>query len=290
MDIYNKIYEFCKVKNINGLAYNNGKEPTPRVNYITNLLDEVGIDYELDVFEDEFRRDNNYFNIIMKGDGTINRMVTAHHDIVNPNSDNANDNSCSVINAIALKMQIPSLHVVLLDGEEIGGKGSQRTSDLIKQDYFGTIDWILNLELTGTGGDKFFIGSNGGNINKHILELFDCPVISTPYNDSITFNRNGIDSTVINPCPSTEISEDDTRQSMSKFLEMYDKTIEELSDEEFSFLLKNINKNKMIFDGKYQLTKEHLYLCHSMEDSLDKICTDDMKKFVENVLCRIVLN
>jgi hypothetical protein len=47
--------------------------------------------------------------------------------------DNANDNSASVINAIMIKKLLPSINVILLDGEEFGGIGSQRVlSKLIK--------------------------------------------------------------------------------------------------------------------------------------------------------------
>ena len=89
-------------------------------------------------------------------------MVVAHHDIANPSIDNANDNSASCINAIALKLLVPELNVVLLDGEEHGGIGSQRLSEKINSGDFGSIEWVLNLELTGKGGDLFFIGNYPG--------------------------------------------------------------------------------------------------------------------------------
>ena len=99
--MYSKIYEFCKVKNIGGV-YKNSDKPTPRVEYLISLLDEEGIEYELDKFESS---STICYNIIMRGDS--NKMVVAHHDIVNPNIDNANDNSASVINAIMVKKLIP---------------------------------------------------------------------------------------------------------------------------------------------------------------------------------------
>ena len=75
-------------------------------------------------------------------------MVVAHHDIVNPGIDNANDNSASVINAIMVKKLMPNIHVVILDGEEVGGLGSQRVSEQINDGYYGDIEWVLNFELT----------------------------------------------------------------------------------------------------------------------------------------------
>ena len=193
--MYNKIYDFCKVRN-RGSIYQNDNNPTPRVEFLMSLLDSECISYELDKFNTD---KVTGYNIIMKGDS--NRMVVAHHDINNPNIDNANDNSASVINAIMIKKLMPEMNVVLLDGEECGGIGSQRCSEMINDDYFGKIDWVLNLELSGKGGKHFFIGDYPGTLTNHIKSIFDCPITRTPYNDSVTFRRNGIDSCVINPLP-----------------------------------------------------------------------------------------
>ena len=121
--IYNKIHEFCKVKNL-GTCRLNGLTPTPRLQFLMKLLDSEGIQYQLDEFGTE---ENKYWNIIMKGSSS--QMIMAHHDIVNPNSDNANDNSASVINVIATKKLKPNVHAVIVDGEEVGGIGSTRVAD-----------------------------------------------------------------------------------------------------------------------------------------------------------------
>lgn len=193
--MYKEIFKFCKVRN-EGSVYKNTDQPTPRVNFITNLLDKENIKYELD----KFKSSNNVcYNIILKGDS--DKMVVAHHDIVNPNIDNANDNSASIINAIMVKKLLTNINVVLLDGEEVGGLGSQRVSDQINSGYFGNIKWVLNLELTGKGGRNFFIGNYKGKLFDHISLIFKCPVYNTPYNDSVTFRKNKIDSCVINPLP-----------------------------------------------------------------------------------------
>jgi len=235
--MYNKIYDFCKVRNL-GSVYSNGDEPTPRVKFITGLLESEGIDYELDIFKS---RNLSCYNVIMKGNST--KMVVAHHDISNPNIDNANDNSASVINAIMIKKLMPHMNVVLLDGEECGGLGSQRVSDQINEGYFGKIDWVLNLELTGRGGDTFFIGDYRGVLFDHIKSMFDCVVYKTPFNDSVVFRKNGIDSCVINPLPT----------------------------------LTNGNMD-------YSM----LYNCHNQKDTLSTIDVNDMRIFVEKVLCKIL--
>jgi len=246
--MYNKIYDFCKVRNFGG-TYSNSNEPTPRVKFLMQLLESEGIDYELDTYQS---RGNTCYNLILKGDS--DRMVVAHHDIVNPNIDNANDNSASVINAIMIKKIMPNINVVLLDGEECGGLGSQRVSDQINEGYFGNIDWVLNLELTGKGGKYFFIGNYPGKLSNHIKSIFDCPITNTPYNDSVTFRRNGIDSVVINPIPP-------------------------LNEGKTSCVKWN--------DNTY-LDFSMLYNCHSSKDTIDTIDINDMKDFVEDVVLKIL--
>lgn len=256
--MYNKIYDFCKVRN-KGNCFQNGETPQDRVLFILDLLKSEGIEYELDIFKPNRPTSTNcsFFNIILKG--TSDKMVVAHHDIVNPTTDNANDNSCSVINAIMLKKLKPELNVVLTDGEEFGGIGSQRLSEQILDGKFGNIPWVLNLELTGKGGEYFFIGDYPGPLFDHIKTLFDCPVVRTPFNDSVIFQKNGIDSVVINPIPPIrEATEDDLKDKY------------------------NVIYKGMVLDFKM------LYNCHSPKDTIDTISPDDMKEFVEKVLIKIL--
>ena len=245
--MYNKIYDFCKVRNF-GTVYSNGDKPTPRVQFLMQLLESEGINYELDTYQS---RGNTCFNLILKGNS--DRMVVAHHDIVNPNIDNANDNSASVINAIMIKKLMPHINVVLLDGEECGGLGSQRVSEQINEGYFNTIDWVLNLELTGKGGKYFFIGNYPGKLSNHIKSIFDCPITNTPYNDSVTFRKNGIDSVVINPIPPL-----------------------------------NEGKSSVKWDNDTYLDFSMLYNCHSSRDTIDTIDINDMKEFTEDVVLKIL--
>lgn len=248
MNLYSKIYDFCKIRNT-GPSFSNSKdEPTPRVKFLTELLSQLGIEYEIDTFP---IRGTLGYNIILRGDS--DKMVVAHHDIVNPNIDNANDNSCSVVNAIALKTLSPKTHVVLLDGEEIGGLGAQRVSEQILNDEFGEITWVLNLELSGKGGENFFIGNYPGKLSELILEKFECPVVSTPFNDSVVFRRNGIDSVVINPLPPLE----NGKVSNVKYREKY-------------------------------LDFNMLYNCHNQRDTVETIDPEDMQIFVEKIVLKIV--
>lgn len=245
--MYHKIYDFCKVRN-EGNIFQNSDVPTSRVQFLFDLIKSEGIDVVLDKFETS----GTYgYNIIMKG--TSDRMVVAHHDIVNPYIDNANDNSASCINAIMIKKLMPHINVVLLDGEECGGIGSQRLSNQILNGDFSKIDWVLNLELTGKGGKHFFIGNYPGKLHEHIKSIFDCPVVNTPYNDSVTLRRNGIDSCVINPLPPLNEGTSNVKWNETTYLD-------------FSLL----------------------WNCHSKRDTIDTISVDDMKEFVEDVVLKIL--
>lgn len=250
--MYSKIYDFCKVRNEGGVFKNKSDEPTPRVKFLLELLDSEGIEYNLDVFPVKgwLKDGTTGYNIELIGSSS--KMVIAHHDINNPNIDNANDNSASVINAIMLKKLRPELNVVLTDGEEFGGLGSQRLSERINEGVWGQIDWVLNLELTGKGGKYFFIGDMPGKLTEHILSIFSCPVVRTPYNDSMTLRKNGIDSVVINPLPPCD-----------------EKTIVQWDEETF-------------------LDFKLLFNCHNERDSIDSISVDDMKEFVEEIVLKIV--
>lgn len=252
--MYQKIYDFCKVRNFGSIFENSPTEPTPRVKFLMELLDSEGIPYELDKFitGGSRRRIVTGWNLILKG--SSNKMVVAHHDVNNPNIDNANDNSASVINAIMVKKLRPDINVILLDGEEFGGFGSQRASDLISEGYFGGIEWVLNLELSGKGGRYFFIGDYPGKLSDHIQSLFNCPVVQTPFNDSVIFRRNGIDSCVINPLPP----------------------------------LPPGKTSPVEWDENTYLDFSLLYNCHSSKDSVSTISPEDMKEFVEEVVLKIL--
>jgi hypothetical protein len=245
--IYHKIYDFCKVK-AHGTARKNGQSIPPRVEWIINTLTDLNINYRLDSFT--LDNQNLYHNIILRGDSNI--WVVAHHDIVNPDIDNANDNSASVINAIALKTILPHINIALLDGEEVGGIGSQRLSDELKTMKFGEVDWILNLELTGKGGEYFFIGDYPGKLSDHIKSVFNCPVHNTPFNDSVIFRKNGFDSCVINPLP------------------------------------RSVNEKSEILNESILLDYSYLNNCHRPSDTLDSISVEEMRSFTEGVLVKII--
>jgi hypothetical protein len=199
-EILESIFDFCKIRN-SGNALQNGKSLTPRIYFILDLLDRCGIDSEVDSFKSG-KPENLFHNIILRGSSKY--MIMAHHDISNPRSENANDNSASIICAICIKYLFPEVNVVLTDGEEIGMPGSTRIADQIVDGEFVEIDWVINLELCGLGGDNFIVGKTGTPLQKRIAKLFSAPVIFTPPSDCYPLLNKKINTTVLNPMPFLE--------------------------------------------------------------------------------------
>ena len=145
--------------------------------------------------------DTKYFNIVVPG--TSETMFLAHHDVSNPNIDNCNDNSASIINLLALKLLKPDTSIVFTDCEEIGGYGAKRLSEQLKNGEHGNIKWVLNLELTAVGGTNFIIGKKRNSLYEYMVENF----VFTPFDDtycvsdSTILTRNGIQSCVVTTLP-----------------------------------------------------------------------------------------
>lgn len=199
--MYNEIYKLCKIRNIGGSLKNGLVDYPERFKFIINLIELNCFTYDIIKYTDDNFPLTFFYNVYIYGDS--DKMVIAHHDIYTPNSDNANDNSASIINCLMLKKLNPNLNIAIIDGEEppCMGVGSSRLSYDIKNGCFGTIINVLNLELTGLGGESFFIGKLGSKLENHIVKLFNPIVTNVPFNDSIILMKNGIDSTVITTLP-----------------------------------------------------------------------------------------
>lgn len=295
MMIYNEIYNLCEVRN-NGTALANGREHTPRVIFIIELLEKYNIPYEIDMFE---YSNNNLYNIYLLG--SSDKWVMAHHDVCNHRIDNANDNSASVINAIALKLLRPDINIALVDGEEppcMGAGSTHFSNRVIKGEL--TAKWILNLELTGIGGTNFFIGSYDTDLGNSIEKMFGCEKYDTPFNDASIMVNEGLNSTVINPCPLREsnrilVTEEDIDTpkriySNGDILTERDEAFLEMFNED-NIIYLIIDKPIIIEPGKVarisQMDTDILHRCHISEDHVGHIVISDMKNFVEKVLVPI---
>jgi hypothetical protein len=249
--ILKEIYSFCKKAKNEGTAFANGCiDYPPRVKFILGILKKYEIKNCVDSFATEVHPDINFHNIILPGKSSY--IVIAHHDIVNPKSENANDNSASVINAIYLKSLVPEAIVVLTDCEEVGMYGAKRLAEQIKEGIFGDIKGVINLELSGAGGKSLLVGDYPGPLTEKIKMIFGATVFPTPGNESIQFRKEGIDSTVINPLPITEKS-----------------------------------KSGMKVNEGY-LDNSSWERCHTEEDSLEFISTQDMHEFVTKILVPLI--
>ena len=239
-EIYPLIWNLCEVKN-RGTCLENGRTIPPRAAWIVRTLEMLGIRYELDPWEEG---GTLCWNVYVSGRGQSPLALMAHHDIVNPRSDNANDNSASIINLIALKLLRPEVELIFTDGEEVGGWGARRWAGLVQEGLRSRPEWVLNLELTGKGGESFFIGDDKeGPLKGYLVGEHGAATLRVPFNDSVVLRREGIDSCVINPLPIDE-------------------------------------------NGRFETWR--LARCHSLQDTVDEVSTEDMRLFVERVLVPIV--
>jgi hypothetical protein len=196
--IWNSIYDFCKVRN-SGTVYNNGFEFTPRFQWIVDTCIDNGLNPIVQTFE--INEENTGFNLVLKG--TSNKWISAHHDVANHHSDNANDNSCSVVNAISAHLIDPSINIVITDGEEFGGLGAIYFSNTVEEEY-GKPEFILNLELTGRGADHFLLdaGSITTELGNRITDTYEnASYVNVPFSDAVIFRSFKFNAVTINPLP-----------------------------------------------------------------------------------------
>ena len=247
-DVLNKIYDFCSIREERQYV----REYSNRLKYLISLVKELNIPYIIDTWdyhnEDEIEDDEVFHNLILLGEGS--KAVMAHYDIIEFESDNANDNSASVINAIALKLLRPDLHIILTDSEEDENhEGAYHFSYTYKATKYlkelnleplADIKWVLNLELTGYG-THVAISDFGGELFDLITEKYDNILEYDIPNSDTNRLRSRVDSEVVTLYP--------------------------------------------IIDGKPNF--KHFYKIHSVKDSIDTISVDDMYNFVMNFLINI---
>jgi len=170
---------------------------------ILDFLEQEGIEYETDSFFLKGERKSHarmFSNIYCKGNSSI--YLVAHYDTVTP-SLSANDNTASVINAIAIKKALPWVNIAFLDGEEAPclGKGSTRMAEKILSDELVKPSMVLNLELTGRG-QNWYVGTRGtDSLIKSLHSFKEVSLISTPFSDTDRFLEKGIPSIVLFTIP-----------------------------------------------------------------------------------------
>lgn len=265
--IYDRLDNLCKVEGLHALKYGERKL-SPRAKFIVGLAEELKIPYRVDpilTMKDTGQK-IMLNNIILEGSGAIGIM--AHHDIVNPQSENANDNSASIIAAFALKLLSPDTPVFFTDGEEppLMGVGARHIVDQLSKGQHPDLKALVNLELVGQGGKYFCLEACKYTYQPSEFMKLLCkvqgnpPLVHMPPNDAAAIRKeiragrlpeDRIETFTICPLPRSETPTSITHR------------------------------------GRY-LSTNHWGYCHSEMDSLDKISKPDMKVFVEDVLYDIV--
>jgi hypothetical protein len=270
---YEWLEDMIHVRNNRGSYKPNNSPVTNRVMFIINALNEIGVPYELDIFDDAGYDLYNYdrpklVNVVVKfgsRSGQPAIVFSAHHDIANPNSQNCQDNSASVCNLLHLASKLKQqafgennntlasrpVIIVFTDKEECGGVGARRMSGRLLRGDFGQFEYNINLELTGLGRSMWIDSENFRHETKtpSILKMDEVlgetgyHNVSTPFSDSVIFRRCGIDSLCIGILPAEELA-----------------------------------------TGRH----DTWHLCHSETDTIDKCNADDMSNFTD-ILERFVI-
>jgi hypothetical protein len=248
----------CSVKNQSNSLKGNENPITPRVSFIVDTILDLGI-YEglnLDIFDDVSNL--KYVNIELGINiGAENSVIyVAHHDVNNINSDNCQDNSASVSNLLSLakhfsnnKPTDKNVYIVFTDCEEFGGLGAIQLSKRINEGVFGNVEYVVNLELTANG-TNFWNDSKNFKNDSLLLDKLNSITkftsVRTPFNDSVIFRKNNIDSVCIGSLTDKDLKqvlgrgfcqtwalchkkedkfENSNANDMDKFIELLTKTI-----------------------------------------------------------------
>jgi len=246
---------------------------TPRINPITNRVEyiryqltKMNVPFELDYFNADNPETlhidkNKYVNVyaFFKGENSANETIVflAHHDIVNLNSENCQDNTASVCNLLHLCNILKgeklnrNVLVVFTDAEEIVSYktcGAKRLAILSNLGMFGKVIKAINLELTAIG-ECLWVSSVKSNILMNEMQIkYNAEIVKTPYNDAFVLEDNGMNSVCIGTLTNRDLD---------------------------IALLYN-------FCNTWSL-------CHKDFDTIEGANAEDMKRFVENVLLKIAL-
>ena len=174
---------------------------TNRVKFILDKLTSYNI--EKDIFFNK-SRNRKYINLYYYKDNGSNDTIVllAHHDINNPKSMNANDNSASIINLINLIKKYnlnlsKNILITFTDAEEIvdiRNNGAYHLGEKINRGDFKDVKLTINLELTAHGKNIWY---EHDTILNHLLIKNNASKVSTPFNDSHSLRKLGIPSVCI---------------------------------------------------------------------------------------------
>jgi hypothetical protein len=190
---------------------------TNRVQYIMNRLDAHNIAYTIDKYQsihgvpDFVEGLPAEVNIVVEIEGNnkdLTTVFTAHHDVMNLDSESVQDNTASVCNLLDLCVRLsknkPANNVVICfnDSEEAVKpllSGIQRVVQNILQGKYGQVKYAVVLELTANGKNYWmsYNKSNNNQLATHIREIHPTVRrVRTPYNDSAVIESSSNISSV----------------------------------------------------------------------------------------------
>ncbi len=233
---------------------------TPRLLKIKEILEFLGIKYEIKHYVVSGYEDRYFTNIyISLGTENDNQSILflAHHDINNQNSENCQDNTSSVCHILEMIKTLKDkplnrpVHFALVDSEEhvnLYCCGSQVLSEDIHNGKFGDLEICINLELTGLGKHTWVSTyEKYPKICEKYIQELDAKKVTTPFNDAYVLAIHDVPSMCIGI----------------------------LDDKDLDLALNNTGYPYI------------WSLCHSFEDTFDKISKEDMTNF-QNKLINLI--
>lgn len=256
-------YEFLKIfSQIQSNSSFDRKAPTwtPRLLKIKEILDYFQIQYKVkhyivNGFEER------YFTNIYISFGTENEnkgvLFLAHHDISNERSENCQDNTSSVCHILEMIKNLKDkplsrpVHFAIVDSEEhvnVHCCGSQVLSEDIHNGLFGELELCVNLELSGLG-KNIWVSSfeKFPDICEKYIQSLNAYKVKTPFNDAYVLSLYDVPAMCIGI----------------------------LDDKDIDIAYNQIGY-PFIWD-----------LCHSLDDTFDKISKEDMEEF-QNKLIELI--
>lgn len=229
---------------------------TPRLIMIKEFLENFNIPYKVKHYivpGYESRYFTNLYVSFNTGSKEKGLLFLAHHDINNEVSQNSQDNTSSVCQLLSL-MQIAKdkeltrpIHFALVDSEEhvnFNCCGSQVLSEDIQNGDFGELELCVNLELTGFGKNIWVSNyEKFPESSENIIKKLNAQRVKTPYNDAYVLSIYDVPAICIGI----------------------------LDEDDIDIAIKSSGYPKI------------WGLCHSMEDTFDKISEEDMILFQNSI-------
>lgn len=227
---YDHLYLMCKhVRNESHSGSGYLCPITPRLRYIMDALSYQGIPFNFVPLEAHHSAsenseyvdadENKLANLMVEFEGNDSDkptvIFTAHHDIANPNSENCQDNTASVCNLIHLCQVLKEYQsnglleqnvvVGFTDCEEMGGRGMNMLITQIKNGVYGEVEAMFALELSANGKNVWVQGLKSETAVSNKLEIIGAQSVSTPYNEAMNAQRQGLPAVCIGTLTDSEM-------------------------------------------------------------------------------------